>query len=338
MILLRVIISLASVFLTLALAESALQLRRWRSTEPAWYELLHRRSAIDGLAYELVPNRDKLHYGVPVHINSYGLRDDESRAPYDDSLLRIAVLGDSYTFGFGVSGEYTYPNVLERLLDEVVGEHRFEVLNFGVGGYSTRDEALVLRHRVLEWNPALIVVGYVLNDPEIEPRQPLHRFYNETQHWWNRLFLVELGANVAKNIRMMRHDSDYYEYLHYDQSPQWRSVIEAFTDIREATRERDIPLLLVIFPNTRDAPWAEYPYEHLHRQVTRAALENSFAVIDLLGAYSGQAPAGLMIREGDSHPTQQGHEFAARAILDWLQQAGRLPALLERRAASGTDG
>ena len=83
-------------------------------SEDVWRDLLHQPSSIPGLAYELAPGREGHSRGAMVKINSLGMRDDEPRS--DASLSRIAVIGDSIAFGFGVREEYTFSSVLERLL------------------------------------------------------------------------------------------------------------------------------------------------------------------------------------------------------------------------------
>ena len=88
--------------------------------------------------------------------------------------------------------------MLERLLNEASSGVRFEVLNLGVGGYSSRDEALLLRHKGMEWNPDPVIMGYFLNDPEIEPVQPLHSQFQEPS-WWQHSNLLRLIAR-AKNL------------------------------------------------------------------------------------------------------------------------------------------
>ena len=51
----------------------------------------------------------------------------------------------------------TYCSVLERKLseDNCVGEKRVEVLNFGVAGYSTGQELLLLRKDIWNYHPGL---------------------------------------------------------------------------------------------------------------------------------------------------------------------------------------
>ena len=117
-----------------------------------WRELLHRSSSIPGLSYELVPNKEKFSKGATIKTNSHGMRDDEPLDRDLDSACTVLVIGDSYTFGFGVEGHETYANILEELLKNNAPNKAVQVLNMGVGGYSSRDEALVLKHKGMEWN------------------------------------------------------------------------------------------------------------------------------------------------------------------------------------------
>lgn len=326
-------ISLSAFSLLFALVGAELLLRAfhpveyYRPEEPrehdGWESLLHRPSSVPGLTYELAPNRRRNTHGAPVRTNRFGMRDTEPRAAAGAPLHRLVAIGDSVTFGFGVRGEDTYPNVLERLLDETAGDESFDVLNLGVAGYSTRDEAQVFEHKVLRWNPELVVVGYVLNDPEIDPIQPLHRHF-EAPAWWQRFELCRLVASLEHSLEVQwLGEGDYIRYLHAS-ARKWRSVVEGFEKIGALGRARKIPVLLLIFPWT-NGPWADYPYGDLHRQVAAAAKANRIEVLDLLGAYSELPPERLMVEAGDAHPSKLGHEIAARAIREWMSRRGLLP-------------
>src|SRR6266850_1022453 len=71
-------------------------------------------------------------WSVTIATDSLGLRDREY--DLDDVAARIVVIGDSYTFGFGVEAEETFPKVAERELmrTSLAG---VEVVNAGVNGY-----------------------------------------------------------------------------------------------------------------------------------------------------------------------------------------------------------
>lgn len=95
---------------------------------------------------------------VRFRTNSLGLRSDREFGPKPDGVLRIAVLGDSFTFGALVTREETYAALLEQAVPMV------ETVNFGLGGGGPDQSLLALRHkgRALDID-ALIVAPSVEN-------------------------------------------------------------------------------------------------------------------------------------------------------------------------------
>jgi lysophospholipase L1-like esterase len=98
-----------------------------------------------------------------VRTNERGFRTppfDEEKAP---GVFRIVCLGDSSTFGLNVEQEDAYPQVLGRLLEERF-PGRFEVLNLGVPGYTTRQGLELLRRQVVAVEPDLVTFAFGTND------------------------------------------------------------------------------------------------------------------------------------------------------------------------------
>ena len=94
------------------------------------------------LSFAHAPNRSAFLMGVPVSINSHGLRDREYSEMRPADTCRIVMLGDSTTFGWGVPIEQTVAKILERDLNRLAapGYDHFETLNAGVGNYGTVQE------------------------------------------------------------------------------------------------------------------------------------------------------------------------------------------------------
>ena len=65
---------------------------------------------------------------------------------------RILVLGDSVTFGWGVSQGETFSDQMEPLLQEQTGA-RWQVINAGVNGYNSEQEAIYLRTEGMRYSP-----------------------------------------------------------------------------------------------------------------------------------------------------------------------------------------
>lgn len=95
-----------------------------------------------------------------VKINSHGFRDREHTIAKPPDTLRIAVLGDSYGEAFQVPLENAFWSVMERKLQECpqAARSKVEVLNFGVSGFSTARELILLQKRVWQYSPDVIVL------------------------------------------------------------------------------------------------------------------------------------------------------------------------------------
>ena len=287
------------------------------SRNDVWRRMLHQRAYVPGLAYELAPHRVYFSRGALIHTNSYGMRDDEPQ-PRSDPVHRIVVIGDSFTFGFGISGSETYGNQLERFLNEGYANKEFEVLNLGVGGYSSKDEVSSLYYKGIKWNPELIVLGYTLNDPEIDPIQPLYQYFHEPK-WWQYSQVLRLFALSKRQVDILRlGNGDYFRYLH-EHPEKWSSVVESFRKIGSISKNKEIPVLVVIFPMIREEH-GKYPYRDLHRKVAHAAIQNDLQVLDLYDVFSNYAPSEVILGPPDPHPSEFGHQLAAKAIFDWMIQ------------------
>ena len=103
-----------------------------------------------------------------VTVNRFGMRDNrEYRMAKSPGAFRVAVIGDSFTEALQVQPQaQDYCSVIERNLPEcpVLRGRKVEVLNFGVYGFGTAQELIMLRRRVLQWSPDLVVLQFYLND------------------------------------------------------------------------------------------------------------------------------------------------------------------------------
>jgi lysophospholipase L1-like esterase len=103
-----------------------------------------------------------------INTDSLGLRSVVAGAVYgpkEAAQFRIAVTGDSVTFGEGVADtQETYPAVLESLLNQKQQRKQVQVFNFGVSAYSVRQMAATLRYRMPEVQPDMVVMAIVPED------------------------------------------------------------------------------------------------------------------------------------------------------------------------------
>jgi len=291
-----------------------------------WCELLHKKSTIPGLRYELVPNMEKVYFGINIKTNSHGMRDREYRIKKSPDIFRIAAVGDSVTFGLGVSADETYPKVLENLLnnnrieDSILSRGtstsdivNYQVLNFGTVGYCTRDESIYLDQRVLPWNPDLVIIGFVLNDAETDPVQPIQSYYQDPE-WWQHLNILRLLAKAKLHYDVFRLGKGEYLHYLYEDKDKWNTVVKSFDKIKKISKQEGFEVILVIFPRVHGDIWEQYPYHNIHRKVSETASRNGFQVIDLFGEYAKHKAPDLRVSPTDGHPNALGHRLAAESI------------------------
>jgi lysophospholipase L1-like esterase len=96
----------------------------------------------------------------PVHINAQGTRGPEFTVAKPAGTFRVLSLGDSRTFGWGLTDEETYSRRLETLLNALPAKtKRVEVINAGVNAWSFSQMAVYLREFGLRYQPDVVVLG-----------------------------------------------------------------------------------------------------------------------------------------------------------------------------------
>lgn len=100
-------------------------------------------------------------YGETYLSNEDGLRTGQNGPTIknDPAGLRIAILGDSYTFGEDVSYGDTWGHQLEMLMGPGT-----QVLNFGVPGYGIDQAYLRYLRDVRDWHPHVVILSFISHD------------------------------------------------------------------------------------------------------------------------------------------------------------------------------
>lgn len=114
------------------------------------------------LYWKLKPNQNcytKIGH-KPVHINSQGTRGPEFQTEKPAHTIRILSLGDSRTFGWGLTDAETYSRRLEQSLQNYVGPgKKVEVINAGVNAWSYSQMLVYFRDFGLRYQPDFVILG-----------------------------------------------------------------------------------------------------------------------------------------------------------------------------------
>jgi lysophospholipase L1-like esterase len=159
----RVAIVLASIVATLLFCEMLVRVIAPTETLTRFNDDYHGLKGVrpDIHGFHQIPDTFRKTYSTSAQ-RFRGSRMFSPEAP--SGTLRIAVLGDSFTFGWGADDDETYPAVLERILGKTMGP--VEIINAGALGDGTGDEALWYDAWVSAFHPKLVILTVVPNDTD----------------------------------------------------------------------------------------------------------------------------------------------------------------------------
>lgn len=100
--------------------------------------------------------------------NSQGFRDRERTVDRGRTTIRVLAIGDSQTYGAGVTYDEAFPTLLESRLQQV--ERESEVLNFGVPGWEPPEELHLLKVYGLQFKPDVVLVNFFVGNDILRRR------------------------------------------------------------------------------------------------------------------------------------------------------------------------
>ena len=278
--------------------------------------------------YGLQSNHRSVQTGVVVQTNSMGFREKEYPIERRPGVRRIAVIGDSYTFGYGVEFPEIFSKRLENELNRSAGP--YEVINFGVPGYNTSVELATFRESSAQFKPDLVIVGYVLNDTEIQDQDrskdaaggeggtsivnAAHLAVKDVSMLY-RFIAPKLGALAGTlfNARYAVGGTKEIIRSFEDDAPGWVESRNALLEIAEEARRIGAPTLVVVFPMMVDS----YPLAAAHHKITAFCRKHGIAVLDLMSTLEGQKVSEMVVVL-DGHPNGRMHQIFADRIYQYL--------------------
>jgi len=268
---------------------------------------------------------------VEFRYNEVGYR-DRPFGPRRPDVVRVAVVGDSFTEAQGVRESDGFARLLEAGLAR---QHpgRVEVLNFG-----RRAEDLPALFRMFEqaetYAPDLIVYAMVLNDgvrtPEYDRAWPklndwiMVRRPDEPLGPWNS----RLAALVKDQLEARRIDAlatRWYAGMYGPENETgWNQTRDYLRRMGQTSRDRGQGLLVVLWPLLTKLE-GRYPFEDVHTRLGRVCAREHIEFLDGLSVLRGLDSRSLWVHPADLHPNEIAHRLLAEATLP------RLEALLAGR-------
>jgi lysophospholipase L1-like esterase len=274
---------------------------------------LKRPSTNPEMGHEHTPDREALLMGVPVKINSTGLRDREFGIAKPADTFRVLVLGDSTTFGWGVRQEKTFAKLLENKLNERPPPgwpKHVEVINAGVGNYNTAQEVAYFMERGRLYKPDMVILAFFINDAEPTPRQETSWLAQQSCLY---VFVSSFWDGILRELHLRASYRDYYRSLYQDGAPGWMACQRAVRELMAACRAEQIDLRIAIIPELHSIG-AVYEFRNVNDLIRRVARDGRVPVIDLLDGISVQDPPSLWVSPADAHPNARAMEMFATQL------------------------
>jgi lysophospholipase L1-like esterase len=260
-------------------------------------------------------NRKAFLMGAMVETNSQGLRDREYAFEKPAGVLRVVMLGDSLTEGWGVPEQDTFVRRTERLY--AARGIKAEVINAGVGNWNTVQEVEFFMKDAARYNPDIIVLNYSVNDAEPVPQDREPSFL--MRHCYSCVFLLGRYDALRRRFFGGRDWVAYYLDLFGDgTAPGWIDSKAAIKRLNDYCKQHGIKLLIASHPELHDVQ--NYRFQRITDFVRAAAAEYDVAFVDLLPYVREQPSSALWVTPPDPHPNAFADKFLAQGVFEALEK------------------
>ncbi|HKG14990.1 MAG TPA: SGNH/GDSL hydrolase family protein [Pyrinomonadaceae bacterium] len=260
-----------------------------------------------------------------VNTDSLGLRSTsagETYAARGPGEYRVAVVGDSVTFGEGVrEGGDTFAKVLETALDGGQAGARVRVFNFGASAYSVRVMEATLRRRVLAVEPNLVLLAIIPADFDLArtPGVDSHGYLSDeklsgflsrdsrARPVLRRLHALYLLRDVIHPL--LDRSTKAEDVMAAGGVPDSYSYVKAFA---EDARRGGVECRVVLLPS----PGAGF------RPVAERLKEDGVSFVDLSSLSSEFTPEQFRASRFDRHPSAAVHRRIGEALARHILESG----------------
>lgn len=276
--------------------------------------------------------------------NRYGQRGREYPFARNGKKTRILVIGDSFTEGVQVGESQLFTHLMEK------NNKKLEVLNAGVGAYSTVQEYLYLKNTGLKFKPDIVLYMFYNNDlfenclsysPAMGPRpyavvegnstrvvEALNdadylRFalpapFAMTLQKYSLLYAF-LNTRVYQKIFARPLKQEYKADLNkLEKNCHEKKVFSDLVRLEKSISEKaGAEYYVVVIPAARELA---RKFSNVDRTVSEILKTDGIEHLRLLPVFKQEKAAGARLYfNKDIHWTRAGHRLAAREILKFLK-------------------
>jgi len=276
--------------------------------------------------------------------NKLGHRGPNYGAQPAPGKKRVLVLGDSFTEGSHVGEDELFTNIIANKYPSL------EVMNAGIGGWSTVQEYLYLRNEGIAFHPDLVLLMFFENDliencvpfyPSIGPRpyaslqnEQLEIIENPSPDEWRKYVLplpfalqlnrYSLAYNFFNYRVYQRLRASHLRQLEYedvkktDSYPKIEIEKMILRKMNNLLKEGNIPFAIGLIPTRNDAVKG---MSETHGPLLSFCKESGIPCISLLDALKEEYDKGNKpYFEIDIHWNRVGHKVASEELGKFIDQ------------------
>lgn len=234
-----------------------------------------------------------------MRLNHLKYREREFDQTKPSGVYRIAFIGDSFTFGQGISETQRMSNILETELRKQRGN--IEVVNFGRARDNTADQVKVLKFDVLpKADPDFVLLQWYVNDVEYKPPQTvtpagsgeangaslLNEFKQKMLNVSVLYFLLADAVHWARDRAGMSYEQELFSRVGDPQSKESREAEQAMLEFFRTSKDRKVAVGVVLVPHLAPLTEKPYPFLYLHQRVKALCVKEDIRCVDLLETFS----------------------------------------------------
>jgi hypothetical protein len=283
-------------------------------------------------------------------LNSLYCWDHEWTEQKPPGVYRIAFVGDSFTFGWGINDRADrFTDLIQARFDRErdrqgadlipsrarqeadrgeglrinnrqseIGDSHVEVMNVAWAAWDTPDERRAIRDMIEYYDIDEVVLCYLPNDVEsllpvvdgFDPKDPPGTWLVNLE---SSFLLDYLFHRVyAPRVYTGRRYGDWI-WQGYHDPKLWARQRDALQSVVDLCNRRRVTLRAVLLPAIRN--WGgEYDAAQVHQMLTDYFTAQAVPVADLRPAIAGLDPMDLVVNRFDPHPNESTHRLFAEAI------------------------
>lgn len=270
---------------------------------------------------------------IYIEINSKGLRDREHDYKKSPGVIRILGLGDSITFGAGVSFEDTYLRQLERKL--AGAGFSTEIIKAGVNSYEFDQEYTYFAEEGYKYDSDVVVLGLFLNDIREITFEEVRKQKLDTENllkdegagisrqdrsrekmtWKDGVVRICRVCEILRSARRNSYNLRYFqEGVMEEWTKNWPGFEKKLVGFADELEKSGAKLIIIVFPQTEQFRHSynltKMPQERLQKMGEEYGIE----VVDLLPYLDAPNFREIYLAGDSIHFNKNGHNIISDVL------------------------